>query len=181
MGLEALPEDHLAVVAFNESGSGEWNVTATAPLSMGVGALDTIVKGHRVPTVINFDADPYWPKRAASLNYVVLHGLLFAGAEDFRIVSDHLRAVAEHFERGSLVFFVFNADDAQSEGMMKKYGINSKEECPRLVFLDQRIKEGNRQVPYDGSIAEEHVSDFLLERGLPLRDPLPPDEIKDEL
>ena len=110
-----------------------------------------------------------------------MHGLLFAGPEDARVISDHLRAVAEHFERGSLVFFIFNAEDPMNDGMMTKYGIHDHKEVPRLVFLDQRIKEGNRQVPYGGSIAEEHVSDFLLEMGIPLADPLPEAEPKDEL
>jgi len=178
-GLEELAADQLAVLAFNESGAGDWVVSATAPLHTPLPELEALVVGHRVPLLVDFTADPYWAKRAASLP-PMMHGLFFAAASDAHLRQE-LREAGAAFTRGALVFFLFDADAPMAEGMMSKYGVGGKADCPKLVFLDTRLELTNRQVPYDRPIVAVDVREFLLRRQMPLIGAVPDDDDKDEL
>jgi thiol-disulfide isomerase/thioredoxin len=167
-GIEALVLDHLAVLQFNQSADERWSVSTTAPLAFDIPTLDALVLGHRLPSVVDFSADFMWPKRAAALSHVLLHGLFFAGAEHAHLLPV-LREAAAPFVRGSMIFFQMDVDDPHMKGMMKKYGVGSRADCPRLVFLDQRRKgDGvNRQLPYTGELSVGKLLEFLDTQGLP--------------
>ena len=64
------------------------------------------------------------------------------------------------------VFYFDAAREGVPGGLMRKYGVSGPQDCPRLVFLDQRKEEANRQLPYEGELTGVAVANFLLKQGL---------------
>jgi len=64
--------------------------------------------------------------------------------------------------------FMLDTMDVGHNAMLPRYGVHSVLDTPKLVFLDQRRKEGeNRQLPYGRqSIYQEGVIEFLRAQGL---------------
>ena len=126
----------------------------------------------RLPVLIDFDENPIWGKRAANLNFIKMHALLFL-SPPHTALAGVVRAAATQFETGQVTVMQFMLSDfvTGQNAMFKRYGVNSVLDTPRLVFLDQRIvadgKEApNRQKVYKGALTEEAIAEFLRAEGL---------------
>ena len=188
LGLPRVEPGHLALVKLfsePEAAPAEEQVTprlvSTAMAAPGGSAeahserrLCTWLKAHRIPLLISFDADPAWGKRAGALSFVQVHCILILSAPHTGLASV-VRAAAARFERGALVVMQLRVShdghEIAQNAMMKRYGVHTLLDTPRLVFLDQRIAlgdGGSRQKPYsEAQITEEGVVRHLDALGLP--------------
>ena len=214
-GLPAIPVDHVAVVKLFVEPSGAPTAEQAVPrlsvmpllppsdaedaaegaaddMYVGMGSREDDLcqwaLGHRLPLLIDFDADPYWGKRAGALAFVKLHALLFLSPPHAELAGV-VRAAAARFPRGSVIVMQFMTRDFNpgENAMFERYGVKSVLDTPRLVFLDQRVQAGegktvNRQRVFPSTITEQAVVDFIsqleAEGAPPLVEERP---VKDEL
>ena len=188
IGLPEVPVGHLALIQlFAEPDGAPPSEQATprlvsTPLLPPAAADDDAVDmsewegklcrwslGHRLPLLLDFDSEPMWGKRAANFHLLTLHALLFV-SPPYKELIGVVRRAAARFVRGTMIVMTFMVSgmDAGNNAMLPRYGVNSAFDTPKLVFLDQRKKEGeNRQVVYDkGKVTEEGVVAFVRALGL---------------
>jgi len=139
--------------------------------------------GHRVPQLIDFDADPYWPKRAAGLSFFKVHLVLFLSPPHADLARAVDRAIRT-FSRGDVVGFMHTLHDFDApNAMFTRHGVNTVLDTPKLIVRDQRLAPDDRQIPYKGEISEEAIVAFLRSLTPPLvpEGETPPAPAKDEL
>lgn len=177
-GVDQAPDS--IVVLREDAKTKFWYVAGTAPLSMDGASLDARVKGLRIPPVVDFASDMYWAKRAATLTHVKVHGMLFVTTAHHQAsLEAELLSASGGFVAGELVFFLMDVErEPGLLGLFKKYGGGGAADTPKLVFLDQRIQDTNRQVPYAGELKAGAIRSFLVEKGLQVEQE---EKAKDEL
>ncbi|KAL1500007.1 hypothetical protein AB1Y20_012684 [Prymnesium parvum] len=184
-GLPALPLDSISIVQTISEPYGApdearaWPRLVSAPLvhhtlasTDGYPMADCQwVLGHRLPLLVDYNANIMWAKRAASLPNPV-HALLFLSTPHMALAGT-VRAAAARFVRGYVVVFAIEVSETEKpNAFLKRFEVNSVLDTPRLVFLDQRKPKEQteeRKRVFKESITEENVSAFLeKELQLPL-------------